>query len=180
MKHRVLPLALFAFAIASCSKYGPEQDRVPETTSLSETAPAADEALKDDVAVFYNLPQHANYSLRCDLNSVSGVGLSPRIQGPLAQAPDVIFNGWVVDAQGAPPSKVVIVLKGEKSFGILVATGAARPDVAEALSSEAAHLSGIAALADTSAVAAGTYQVHLLVPETDAACDTTKLLKVDG
>lgn len=183
MKYAYLTLSIALIAItASCSKYGPEQDPAAQTPSAPEAAtpaPAQSEPLKDDVAVVYNLPAITSV-LRCDLNSVAGVGLTPGVEAPLAQAAGIVFNGWVADEQGIPPAKLVIVLKGQTSYGIQVATGADRPDVAEALKSEAAAKSGIAALADTSAVAMGTYQVHLVVPETGAGCDTGKLLRAGG
>lgn len=183
MKYASLTLSIALIAITtSCSKYGPEQDQAAQTRSTPEavtSAPVQSEQLKDDVAVVYNLPQVTS-ALRCDLNSVAGIGLIPGVEAPLAQAAGVVFNGWVADEQGVPPAKLVIVLKGQASYGIQVATGADRPDVAEALKSEAAARSGIAALADTSAVATGIYQVHLVVPETGAGCDTGKLLKAGG
>ena len=186
MKCIALTVIISAAVLAGCSKYGPEQSETAQTPAAQPTieavtaAPAANEALKEDVAVVYSLPEKPSYSLRCDLNSVSGVGLSPGVEGPLGKGPGVVFNGWVADERGMPPTKVVIVLKGDNSYGIQVSTGADRPDVAEALKAEAARKSGIAALADTTAVVAGTYHAHFLVPETGVACDTSKLLKVGG
>lgn len=186
MKSIALTIGVCFAALTGCSKYGPDQGEVaqsPATRPAAKPATAAqvvNEALKEDVAVTYSLPAQPTYVLRCDLNSVSGVGLSPGVEGPLAQGAGAVFNGWVADEQGAPPARVVIVLKGEKSYGIQVATGADRPDVAEALKAETARKSGIAALVDTTAVAEGAYDVHFLVPETGAACDTTKRLKAGG
>lgn len=184
MNRIALTFVFSVIALAACSKYGPDQEQSSEASAApAEAAPGAPRVqsgtLKEDVAVVYDLPQ-ANYSLRCDLNSVGGVGLVPGVAGPLASAPDIVFNGWVSDEKGMPPAKVVIVLKGAKSFGILTATGADRPDVAEALKAESARKSGFAVLADTTVVAPGAYHVHLYVPETGVACDTTKLLNVSG
>lgn len=184
MKRIALTFVLSTVALTACSKYGPDQEQSPEASA----APAAavpgsptiqSDALKEDVAVAFDMPQ-ASYSLRCDLNSVGGVGLAPGVAGPLASAPGIVFNGWVSDEKGVPPAKAVIVLKGAKSFGILATTGADRPDVAEALKAESARKSGLAVLADTTLVAPGAYHVHLYVPENRAACDTTKLLNVGG
>lgn len=174
----ILTLAVTMVALGGCSKYGPESEQAVQATADTAVAPVAQsEELKDNVAVIYNLPR-ASYSLRCDLNSVGGVGLNPGEAVPLAQASSIVFNGWASTDWGVPPAKIVIVLKGERSFGILAATGAERPDVAEALKSDDAKKAGIAILADTTALVAGTYQVHFYVPDTGAACDTAKLLKV--
>jgi hypothetical protein len=185
MKRIVLTLALSAITLAACSKYGPEQEHAAQDSGQQRVAggpitamPVANETLKDNVAVVHGLPQQVTYNLRCDLNSVGGVGLNPGVEGSLAQGQGVVFNGWVVDEQGTPPARVVIILEGGRSYGILVSTGADRPDVAEAFRSEAARISGIASLVDTTAIARGTYHVHLLVPDTGAACDTTKRVKV--
>jgi len=168
-------MLLLIVMIAGCTKYSPEQDAKPVADSPDANATPTD--LPESVASPFQLP-NAQYTLRCDLNSVGGVGLNPGVAGSIARSAQVVFNGWVVDERLAAPGNFIIVLKGTSAYGIATRTGAERPDVVQGLASESALNSGFGFIADISQVPAGEYAVHLYVPMSGAACDTTKLLNI--
>lgn len=171
-------LFLMIAMLAGCNKYGPEQDAKPaavDAPAVASTTQAAD--LPESVATAF-APPEVQYTLRCDLNSVAGVGLNSGVAAAIARSAQVVFNGWVVDERLAAAGDFVIVLKGASTYGIAGKTGTERPDVAEAVGSESARASGFGFIADLSQVPAGEYSVHLLLPDSGAACDTTKLLNI--
>lgn len=174
-------LLLTIVMLAACNKYGPEQDaktaETPEAAAAASAAKADVAKLPESVATAFELPA-AQYTLRCDLNSVGGVGLNPGVAATVARTGQVVFNGWVVTEQLAAAGDFVIVLKGASTYAIATRTGTDRPDVAEGLGSEAAKDSGFGFVADISQVPAGEYSVHLFAPGSSAACDTTKLLNI--
>jgi hypothetical protein len=168
-------LALAVVLAAGCNKYGPEQQPAPAPNMATESA---SNKLPENVAASFALPQQVAYTMRCDLNSVGGVGLNPGVAGTIARSSQIVFNGWVVDERLAAPGSFVIVLKGPSTFGIATHTEAERPDVAQAVGSQQALHSGFGFVADISAVSPGRYAVYLYVPAIGAGCDTTKLLDI--
>lgn len=171
-------LMLTIALLAGCNKYGPEEktaSAAPETGAVPVASPGVD--LKAFVASSYVLPD-AKYTLRCDLNSVGGVGLNPGVAGAIARSEQVVFNGWIVDERLAVPAEFVIVLKGDATYGISATAGIERPDVAQGVGAESASNAGFGSPVDISQVAPGRYSVHLFVPKDGAACDTTKILDI--
>lgn len=171
----ILTIAL----LGGCNKYGPEQEAKQSPTADPGSATAQNEKadLLPLVASSYTMP-NADYTLWCDLNSVAGVGLDPRVPGSIENADKVVFNGWIVDARQKVPSEFLIVLKGDATYAIKGTAGLERPDVANSVGAPSALMSGYGFVADISSIAAGRYSVHLLVPEQGEACDTTKILDI--
>src|SRR5688572_25837564 len=124
-------LLLMITLLAGCNKYGPEHDAKPaaaDAPAAASTVQATD--LPESVATAF-APPEVQYTLRCDLNSVAGVGLNSGVAGTIARSPQVVFNGWVVDERLAAAGDFVIVLKGASTYGIASKTGTDRPDVVE-------------------------------------------------
>jgi hypothetical protein len=164
--------------LAGCDKYGPAPESQAEVDPAGSPAPALG-TLTERVAVPYVAPE-AKFTLRCDLNSVGGVGLEVDVAAAIDRAAGVVFNGWVVDESMSPPDSFVIVLAGAETFGILTKPDTERPDVAEAMGSAAALNSGFGVLVDITAVKPGEYRAYLLLPQRGVACDTGKRLAISA
>ena len=99
----------------------------------------------------------------CNVDSVDG---KPVDGASLARESSAEFAGWAADsATGTVPKHVRLVLRGTRGsgdFAMEIATGEARPDVAQARKTPAFAASGWAVQADLSAVAPGKYDTALL------------------
>ena len=176
---RISLLIALAF-LAACNKYGPADNALesaPATPPANVATSSSQTPLSLGIASPYNLPE-GKYTLRCDLNSVGGVGLELNVPGRIVRSAQVIFNGWAIDENLAGVGPFLIVLKGASTYGISTTTDLDRPDVSEGLNSEAALKSGFGFLADISQVPAGEYAVYFFEPKTSAACDTGKKLAI--
>ncbi|MCY7353822.1 MAG: hypothetical protein LH470_01820 [Lysobacter sp.] len=172
----ILTIALLA---SGCNKYGSEEKAATSSKpGVSGSPSAANNDLRPFVASEFALPA-AKYTGRCDLNSVGGNGLDPRVPGSVTRSEQVVFNGWIVDGQLSVPAEFVIVLKGDSTYGIPATAGLERPDVAQGTGAESAKFSGFGFVADISKVPPGRYVVHLFVPKDGTACDTTKILDIN-
>ena len=169
-----------AVLLAACNKYGPGQEVSQSAGKKNVTAvAAAPTKLAPFSAVEYVMPNNVVYTMRCDLNSVGGIGLNPGVPAAVAKAPKVVFNGWIVDENLSVPSEFLILLKGSAAtYAISAVAGMDRPDVAEALGASSALPSGYGFEVNIQNVAAGRYEVQLLAPERGSACDSTKILDV--
>lgn len=178
-----LTLLIAVVLVGGCTQYGPapDQGKGSETRAASDAATptTSSKAFPAFTAVDYAMPDSVVYSMRCDLNSVAGIGLNPGVVATVSRAGKVVFNGWLVTDKLTVPDDFLIVLKGDSgSYAISSVAGMDRPDVAEAVGSQTAAQSGFGFEADIAGVAAGTYAVHLVVPASGAACDSTKILEI--
>lgn len=98
----------------------------------------------------------------CNVDSVDG---KPINGASLARTSTAEFAGWAADsATGTVPKRVRLVLLGVQGggdFTMEIATGEARPDVAQAQKIPAFAASGWSVHADLSAVAPGKYDTVL-------------------
>lgn len=175
-------LLLPLMVLISCTKYGAESEQGKEgaTPALETSAAASAPPHKFPalVAVPYVLPAEISYNMRCDLNSVAGIGLDPGVITGVKKSESVVFNGWLVDEKLTVPGEFLVVLKAASSYAILGVAGMDRPDVEQALSAQSARPSGYGFQANIMQVQAGQYSVHLVEPRGGSACDTTKLINV--
>lgn len=99
----------------------------------------------------------------CNVDSVDG---KPINGASLARTSTAEFAGWAADsATGTVPKRVRLVLlglQGGGDFTMEIATGEARPDVAQAQKIPAFAASGWSVHADLSAIAPGKYDTVLL------------------
>jgi len=175
---RVLLLITLAL-LTACNKYGPSE--APEGATAPPPAGATTEASQAPpqqwIASPYTLPE-GKYTMRCDLNSVGGVGLEVNVPGKVVRSAQVIFNGWAINENLAGVGSFLIVLEGASTYAIPTTTDLDRPDVAQGLGSQDALKSGFGFLADISQVPAGEYAVYFFEPKAGAACDTGKKLSL--
>lgn len=169
--------------LAGCSYEDPQATQQKEAAPANPAAEVSSAAgttpkLVQFVAAPYEIPAATAYTMRCDLNSVSGTGLNPGVASDVSKAGKAFLAGWLAtDALGVP-GEFIVVLKGASSYGISGVAGLERPDVAEALGSQSVFLSGYGFEADISSIPVGQYSVHIMAPAEGVGCDTTKLLNV--
>lgn len=110
----------------------------------------------------------------CNVDSIDG----KPIEGvSLARTSGAVFAGWAADsATSAVPNQVRLVLKnihGGQDFAVEIATGEARPDVAQVRKVPAFATSGWSVDANLSAVAPGRYDtvLHYRIGGKPVTCD---------
>lgn len=139
----------------------------------SPQAPAAASPAVDVPAVV--APAFAAYSAgdaaeagNCSLDAINGAAA----QGAsLATGSEAMFSGWVADAQAAVPADAQLVLRGASAYAVPLAAGGERADVAAALNSEAARLSGFNVGARLEGVEPGEYALSIAHAGNSARCD---------
>lgn len=172
----LLPLVL----LAGCNYKDPKaEDAKPVAAEPTADTVTAAPTMPANTAVAYDIPAATAYTMKCDLNSVSGTGLNPGVASDISKSGTVLLNGWLATEKLEVPSQIIVVLKGASSYGIAGVSGAARPDVAEGLGSQSVANAGfVFEEANISAVPAGQYAVHIVAPAEGLGCDTTKLVNV--
>lgn len=96
----------------------------------------------------------------CALDAINGAAAD---NTPAAAGSEVMFSGWIADATGQVPGEALLVLTGtESSYSTTLVAGGDRPDVAAALNSEAARMSGYNVLVALAAVDPGEYELSIV------------------
>lgn len=112
----------------------------------------------------------------CSLDAING---APAPGASLPVGADAMFGGWMVDGQGSVPGQATLVLRGTHTYSVPLVAGGDRPDVAQALNSEAARMSGFNIATSLAGVEAGEYALSIeLAGETPTTCDLKSTLAV--
>jgi hypothetical protein len=112
----------------------------------------------------------------CSLDAING---APVQGASLPVGADAMFGGWMVDGQGNVPGQARLVLRGTHAYSVPLVAGGDRPDVAQALNSQAARMSGFNIATSLAGVEAGEYALSIeLAGETPATCDLKSTLAV--
>ncbi len=136
---RVTFMLIAASLLAACNNQAPapsstDTAAATEAASAPVSAPAAPVSLQDYAAA------STTAGGNCALDAVNG---SPSTGTIVATGTQVSMSGWIADATNGVPDDALLVLTGiQRSYSGALPTGVERPDVAAALSSEPARLSG--------------------------------------
>ncbi|MFL6585769.1 MAG: hypothetical protein ACJ8GV_02675 [Luteimonas sp.] len=173
---RVMSLLIAASLLAACNNQAPvpsssDAPAVAETASAPVSAPAAPVSMQDYVAAS-TMPGG-----NCALDAVNG---SPSAGTTVATGTQVSMSGWIADATNGVPGDALLVLTGtQRSYSGALPAGVERPDVAAALSSESARLSGYNIDVSLQGVEPGDYALTIVhggtAPQT---CNLGKALSV--
>lgn len=169
--------ALFLFsttiALAACS--GSNDAPAPAATPDAPTAMPAAPAAMVTLAEYATPPSPAGGN--CALDAING-GAGPTTTA--AAGSDLSIVGWFANAQNAVPTDASLVLTGaSQSYAGTLPAGGDRPDVAQALGSESARMSGFNAQVSLAGVAPGDYTLSVVYPgATPVACGLNKTVSV--
>lgn len=143
--------------LAACNEASPPPVAV-DSSAAPQAAPVAAPAVA--VALKEYVPTEAPAGGNCALDVVNGAAAPSTT---VAAGSDLALSGWVTNAQNAASGDAQIVLTGStRSYSGNLPTGGDRPDVATALSSEAARLSGFNATASLAGVEPGDYTLTIV------------------
>lgn len=168
----LVPAIAASLLVAGCgadAPPAPAADAVPAPAADAATAASVPPA-NDAVASAYEIPTGMAAGGHCALDAVNGT--RAEVVTVAAGGP-VMFGGWVADSGMQVPGNALLVLgNGADSYAAPLVAGAPRPDVAQALGSEALANAGFNLQADLSAVAPGRYELGVVVDSAAPAyCD---------
>ncbi|WP_157745317.1 hypothetical protein [Luteimonas chenhongjianii] len=173
---RVTSLLIAASLLAACNNQAPEPSptdtaAVAATDSATVSAPAVPVSLQDYVAAA------TTPGGNCALDAVNG---GPSAGTSVATGTQVSMSGWIADAANGVPGDALLVLTGtSRSYSGALPAGVERPDVAAALSSESARLSGYNIDVSLQGVEPGDYALTIVHGSTaPQACNLGKALSV--
>jgi len=169
--------AAVAVALAACSGTGQPPESAPASTA-STSAPTTPVAQSAAVTPFQGDIPSALTNKQCALDEINGQPAGNA--GAVASGAVAIFGGWAGNGQGHAADQFVLVLKGaQNSYSAPLATGVARPDVANVLKSAGMAESGYNVAAKLSGVTVGTYPLYLANPaDPTSDCDLRRTLVV--
>ena len=147
---------------------------------------AADTQAEQPVAAIESSVEDNVAQLSVDTSPAPPVGGScalDLVNGTLAAelspvAGNVTLRGWVVDEAMAADGEAMLVLAGDGRHVATISRNIDRPDVAAAVGSEAARVSGFNQTIAVGGLAPGEYRVHLASGGVE--CDTGKRIAVGG
>ena len=118
----------------------------------------------------------------CSLERINGIRLKDSGTVSIAANGRVEFNGWIVDPTKGVPDGFVIVLAGEKTYGLNGVVGRKREDVARSLKSDRAMNAGFQVKGVMGEVAPGAYSVSFLqeLDSVVSSCNTRESIVVGG
>lgn len=161
----LLVLALTA-ALAACG----------EPTQAPDAPPAAPVTLAAPVSSFAPITgAEAAPAGNCSLDAINGAPVSG---ASVVAGSEVMFGGWVADGAAAVPADAMLVMRGAQAYAVPLVAGVERPDVATALNSEQARLSGFNASARLDGVQPGEYGLSIVHTGSSASCDLKATLTV--
>jgi phosphoglycerol transferase MdoB-like AlkP superfamily enzyme len=121
----------------------------------------------------------------CAFDSVDGSPLKPGVPWPLDAKRPFIASGWVVDQRLHAAGRFTLLLRNAKdasaeAYGVEGLAELPRPDVAEALHSPQAGMSGFNMMVDPMGVPSGSYKVMALLRTSheERLCDTRMRLSI--
>lgn len=159
MKHfsnRSLLVLALAVSVGACDKTEPPLDVAP----LPAPAP---ESLAVEASASVTFAEYAVSDIPAGGNcALDGVNGEPAESAVIAAGSQTLFSGWVTDADGEVPSEALLVLESAaKSYSAMLTAGGDRPDVAAALGTEAARLSGYNIIA-VLGIEPGEYEAYIV------------------
>lgn len=182
----------FSLMVASLTLAACRDRAVPATASepVNEEAPAAEATPVATIPASNAIDESTARSITAEaLAAASWTRNACSLDMIDKGAPDVtlkkgqphLFEGFMLDANGAPAGAFLFVLKGDASTALPVSTGQARPDVADFFKNPDLTSAGFEFTSTLSAVAAGDYEV-VFVLERDGVsyfCESGKRLTVE-
>lgn len=161
----LLVLALTA-AVAACG----------ESPQGPDAPPAAPATLATPVQAFAPFTGGETAAAgNCSLDAING---APAPGASVAAGSEAMFGGWAVDGAAGVPTDAILVLRGAEAYAVPLVAGVERPDVATALNSEQARLSGFNASARLDGVQPGEYGLSIVHTSGSASCDLKATLTV--
>jgi hypothetical protein len=176
MRHfaiRSIPVLALALALGACG-----DSPAPEARDGATPAPpaAGPDVAPARFAEYTQGPAAA--AGHCSLDAING-GSAQGVSLPAGA--EVMFGGWVVDADRAAPPVVQLVLRGETSYALPFSLGGERPDVAQALNSELARFAGFNIATRLDGIAPGEYALEIVHGDGGGAtCSLQSTLSVTG
>jgi len=175
---RVTSFLIAASLLAACSNQTPESS-VEDSTAPSGTEPAPAPAPPPAAPVSLQeyVVASASTGGNCALDAVNG---SPSAGNSAATGSQVAMSGWIADAANAVPDDALLVLTGtSRSYSGALPAGVERPDVAAALSSGSAQMSGYNVDVSLQGVEPGDYTLTIVHGGTSPqTCNLGKTLSV--
>jgi hypothetical protein len=160
-----------ALSLAACSPSSTDngpQSPAPSAANTQSAAPVN----AAFVAYTGTIPATAT-NKQCALDNISG-----QVAGSAAllhAGASALFVGWAGNGKGQAANGFLLVLKGSQSYSVPLSMNIARPDVAEATSSDGMANSGYQVNASLSGVATGSYHMVIVDPaDASNSCDTNR------
>lgn len=166
MKMNLLKVSLAVLALGIVTGCGEKEapavvaDAAPAVAETPAATPAA--AVEPTPVNFAAYAAPANAPVAggsCELDAING---APAIGASAKVGDQVMFGGWIADANNQVPTDARIVLKGpDNSYSVPLVAGVERADVAAAYGADSLKLAGYNVLA-TLDVAPGTYELSIV------------------
>lgn len=176
MDKKILLLPAFA-AIALLAACGGD-DTLGPPPAAPATAAQAGPSVALVQAAEYTLPADAPATGQCALDAINGGGTQGVV---LPASGHAVFGGWIANAALEVPGDAMFVLRGNQaSHAAPLAAGAARPDVAQALGSEALAGAGFNLHLALDGIPPGSYELLAMVdPATGGTCSFNATLVLE-
>lgn len=164
-------------ALGACSGGGDATPAAP--TAGTPPAPAAPSAPPPPVTLAAYATPAAPAGGSCSLDVINGGAASTTTVAP---GSELSIGGWFADAQNGVPGDASLVLTGStQSYAGQLPAGGERPDVAAALGSESARMSGFNAQVSLAGVEPGEYSLSVVYPGASASsCALNKSISIGG